>query len=143
MEDIMSSQLPTQVKPMFNAVMHRLGIQKNIRITNNCHKSAYVIVAPALIKTISTIGIEKIGNIEFEISGDYKSEEMQLYPGDTKPFKLDTTDVYISILIEVEDRVWKEWRYNRRVDTTLNDYNIPADAPDKCSDRSFLDYTRK
>jgi len=143
MEDMMSSQPPTQVKTIFNAVMHRLGIQKNIRITNNSHKSAYVIVAPTLIKTIRTIGIEKIGNIEFELSGDYKSEEMQLYPGETKPFKLDTTDVYISILIEVEDSVWKEWRYNRRVDTTLKDYNIPVDAPDKCTDRSFLNYTRK
>ncbi len=139
----MQSQSQTVGKPTVDAILHRVGIRKNIRIKNECNRKAYVVISPSRIVSVRTIGVEQIGNIEFETYGEYKSQEMILYPGDYKPFILDTTQVYISVLIEVNDREWKEWRYNRLVNSTFNDYIITRDAPERCTDRSFLDYARK
>jgi len=141
--DPMQSQSHTRPKPTIDAFLHRVGVRKNIRVKNESNRKAYVVISPSRIRSIRSIGVEQIGNVEFETFGDYKSQEMILFPGDYKSFILDTSDVYISVLIEVNDREWKEWRYNRLVNSTFNDYIITHDAPDKCTDRSFLDFTRK
>jgi hypothetical protein len=139
MENLLESRLPTAA-PGF---LHKIGFRRNIRITNSCDKKAYVIVTPTPIRSISTIGVEKLGNIEYEQHGEYKSEEMPILPEQTKFFELETTKIYISILIEVEDQVWKHWRKNRLINSSTTDYNITVHAVDECTDTSFLDYSRK
>jgi len=133
------SRLPTAAP----GILHRFGFRRNIRISNSCDKKAYVIVAPTPIRSISTIGVEKLGNIEYEQHGEFKSEEMLILPTQTKFFELETTKIYISILIEVEDQTWKHWRKNRLINSSTTDYNITVHATDECIDSSLLDYSRK
>ena len=139
MEDLLESRLPTAV-PGF---LHKFGFRRNIRITNSCEQKAYVIITPTPIRSISTIGVEKLGNIEYEQHGEYKSEEMLILPTETKFFELETSKIYISILIEVENQTWKQWRKNRLIDSSTTDYNITKYAIDECIDTSFLDYSHK
>lgn len=139
LKDMLESRLPTADK----GLLHKIGIRRNIRISNSCEKKAYVIVAPTPIISISTIGVDKIGNIEYETHGDYKSEEMLILPGQEKHFELETSKIYISVLIEVEDTKWRQWRKNRLIDSKSTDYNITKCAPEECIDTSFLDYSRK
>ena len=67
-----------------------------------------------------------------------------LLPGkQDKYFELETNKIYISVLIEVEENNWKQWRKNRLIDSKNTDYNITKDSSDECIDTSFLDYTHK
>jgi hypothetical protein len=133
------SRMPTED----TGLLHRFGFRRNIRITNSCDRKAYVIVAPTPIRTVSTIGVEKLGNIEYEQHGEYKSEEMLILPGHTKYFELETAKIYVSVLIEVTDCNWKQWRKNRLINSSTEDYNITKYAINECFEESFLDYSRK
>jgi hypothetical protein len=124
-------------------LLHKIGIRRNIRINNSCNKKAYVIITPTPITSITTIGVEKLGNIQYEQHGEYKSEEMMILPGVEKFFELETSKIYISVLIEVEDCKWRQWRKNRLIDSKNIDYNISKDAIEECIDTSFLDYSHK
>ena len=138
-QNMYQSRLPTAD----NGILHKIGFRRNIRIHNSCKKNAYVVITPTPIKSISTIGVEKIGNIHYEQYGDYKSEEMKILPGQEKFFELETSKIYISVLIEVTECNWKQWRKNRLIDSKRIDYNITTDAIDECIDTNFLDYSRK
>jgi len=138
----MSSRTPSTLSSLAsedNGLLHKFGFRKNIRISNSCDKKAYVIIAPTPIRTISKIGVEKLGTIEYEQHGEYKSEEILILPGKTKYFELETSKIYISILIEVEEHNWKQWRKNRLINSNKTDYNISLDAIEECLDPSFLD----
>ena len=140
MKNIMESRIPSADE----GLLHRIGFRRNIRISNSSDKKAYVIITPTPIRSISTIGVEKLGNIQYEQHGEYKSEEMMIMPGKKdKYFELETNKIYISVLIEVEENNWKQWRKNRLIDSKTTDYNITKDSSDECIDTSFLDYTRK
>ena len=124
-------------------LLHKIGIRRNIRINNSCDKKAYVIITPTPITSITSIGVEKLGNIQYERQGEYKSEEMMILPGKEKFFELETSKIYISVLIEVEDCKWRQWRKNRLIDAKKVDYNISKDAIEESIDTSFLDYSHK
>jgi hypothetical protein len=126
-----------------NGLLHRFGFRKNIRISNFSNKKAYVIITPTPIISISTIGVEKLGNIQYEQHGDYQSQELMILPSSVKYFDLQTSKVYISILIEVENCNWLQWRKNRLINSNTTDYNITKYAEEECINTSFLDYSRK
>ena len=139
MDNIINPQIPnkfltSQPATANKGISHRFGFQKNIRIHNLCNRNAYVILAPTQIIRIKSLGIGK-GNIEFEKQEDPKIQEMLICVGDSSTFRLYTTEVYISVFIEVETDVWQQWRYNRFVDSKTNDYNIIKEAPEKCIDK--------
>jgi len=56
---------------------------------------------------------------------------------------LETSKIYISVLIEVEDCKLRQWRKNRLIDAKRSDYNISQGAGGECIDTSFMDYSRK
>jgi hypothetical protein len=122
-------------------LLHKIGIRCNIRINNSCDKNAYVIITPTPITSVASIGVEKLGNIQYEQHGEYKSEEMMILPGKEKFFELETSKIYISVLIEVEDCKWRQWRKNRLINSKKIDYNISKDAISECIDTSFLDFS--
>ena len=138
-QNMKASRQPTKD----TGLLHKIGIRRNIRINNSCDKKAYVIITPTPITSITTIGVEKLGNIQYEQHGEYKSEEMMILPGVEKFFELETSKIYISVLIEVEDCKWRQWRKNRLIDSKNIDYNISKDAIEECIDTSFLDYSHK
>ena len=138
-EDMMVSRVATKD----NSILHKIGFRRNIRIKNSSNKKSYVILTPTPITSITTIGVEKLGNIQYEQHGEYKSEEMMILPGLEKYFELETNKIYISVLIEIEDSQWRQWRKNRLIDSKSTDYNITEYAPQECIDTSFLDYSRK
>ena len=68
---------------------------------------------------------------------------MKILPNQEKYFELETSKIYVSVLIEVEEHTWKQWRKNRWIDAKKIDYNITPSAPEECIDTNFLDYSRK
>ena len=121
-----------------NRFARRIGFTKKINITNGCNKKAYVIVTPSKIKTISKLGIDGIGSIEFENKGEDKSQEMLILPNHTKVFELDTKNIYLTILIEIEENTWKQLRKNRKINCGTNDYKITPNAIHECVEVDFL-----
>ena len=138
-EELLKSRQP----PDNHVIARRVGLTREINITNSCDKNAYVIVSSTPIKSITSLGLDGIGNVEFETQGEYKSQELLILPGYKKLFDLHTKEVYLSILIEVENSVWKQWRKNRLINAGRCDYQITPIAVSECVDRNFLDYSRK
>lgn len=141
--NFIQNMLQSRVPTADNGILHKMGFSRNIRIKNSCSKDAYVVITPTPIQSISTIGVGKIGNIQYEHYGEYKSEEMKILPNQEKYFELETSKIYVSVLIEVEEYKWKQWRKNRLIDAKKIDYNITPSAPEECIDTNFLDYSRK
>lgn len=129
-ESLTKSRVPTADR----GILHKIGIRRNIRIRNSSERNAYVIVTPTPIKSINSIGVERVGNIQYEQHGEYKSEEMKIIPGKEKFFELETSKIYITVFIEVSDGQWKQWRKNRLINAKTTDYNITTDAVDECID---------
>ena len=121
----------------------KFGFKRNINITNSCRKKAYIIIASTPIRSISTIGVDGIGNIQFEQQGDYRSQEMLILPGQKKFFELHTKKIYVSILIETEKSTWRQWRKNRLIDSSESDYRITPNAHMECLETNFIDYSTK
>tara|TARA_Y100001970_G_scaffold282486_1_gene395413 strand:+ start:501 stop:911 length:411 start_codon:yes stop_codon:yes gene_type:complete len=120
------------------SILHRIGVIRHIHISNDSDNKAYVIVAPTPIKSISGIGVNKIGTVEFEKSGDYKSEEMVILPGKIKEFELETVRIYVSVWIEIETNVWRQSRKNRLINSSRNDYVITQDMVDECINTTHI-----
>ena len=116
----------------------KIGLTKDIFITNLCNKKAYVIITHTPIKSMSNISIDSVGSIEFTEKGEYKSEEMLIIPGKHKHFELHTKKIYITVFIEVEKDNWKQWRKNRLINSSTTDYQITPDAINECTEINFL-----
>ena len=118
-----------------NRFARRIGFTKKINITNGCNKKAYVIVTPSKIKTISKLGIDsKVLNLKIKV----KIQEMLILPNHTKVFELDTKNIYLTILIEIEENTWKQLRKNRKINCGTNDYKITPNAIHECVEVDFL-----
>ena len=125
------------------SIKRRIGFTKKINIINASNKKAYVIITSTPIKSISTIGVDGIGSVQFQQHGEYKCQELLILPKHTKLFELDTKSIYITVLIEVEKDHWKQFRKNRLVNARKNDYRISEYPVDECVDIDFLDYSKK
>ena len=75
----------------------RLGFNPHVTITNISGKKAWVILAPAPIVSVESIGIDKIGNISFSTKGDYQCQQILLTNNKTDDYELDTSQLYYSV----------------------------------------------
>ena len=132
------ARLQSKVSAKNTKFAKKIGLTKDIYISNVCDKKAYVIITPTPIKSISNINIDGVGSIEFTEKGEYKSEEMLIIPGKHKHFELHTRNIYITVFIEVEKDNWKQWRKNRLINSRTTDYQITADAVSECTEINFL-----
>ena len=98
--------------------------KKEIQITNNSGRTCHLTISPTKIKTIQSLDINKIGNVQFEHDGTVREQEMIILDKAIKTICLDTKNVYITIMIEIQPGVWRYCKKNRRVNSSRYDYNI-------------------
>ena len=70
-----------------------LGISPHVTITNTTEKRAWVILSPAPIVSISSIGVDKIGSISFSMTGEYKCQQFLIPPHTSTEYALDTSQI--------------------------------------------------
>lgn len=96
-------------------------IQTRLLVENKSGKIAKVVITPCPIKTISLIGLEKIGQFSFTLSGDYLPQEMMINDKKTHTFELDNSPIYYTTFFYGN----KEWRLARKnVKHDSNKYNL-------------------
>ena len=137
-EEEKDENLQSMVCAKETGIVKKMGFTRNINIINSSDKKAYVIIASTPITSVSNLTVDRIGSVQFEKRGDYKTQEMLILSGKTKFFELHTKKIYVTILIEVEENHWKLWRKDRLINSGENDYQITPDAADECIDLHFF-----
>jgi hypothetical protein len=105
-------------------------MDKYIIINNISGKNAYVILTPAPIKTVNSLGlgagvasIDASFNAEFENKGDYKIQKLSIANDTTSRYELDNNEFYCTLFLNIEDH-WKKIWDNRRFNGRKYDINI-------------------
>ena len=101
--------------------LKRLRIKKTLLVENKSGKIAKVVITPCPIKTISLIGLEKLGQFSFTLSGDYLPQEMMINDKKTHTFDLDNSQIYYTTFF-YGDKEWRLARKNIKHDSTK--YNL-------------------
>lgn len=113
-----------------------LGITPHVTIHNTTNKRAWVILSPAPIVSISSIGVDKIGSITFSTSGEYKCQEILISPHQYRDYELDTSQIYYSVYFEFD--VWKTPFKNRKLNTRKYNINLLERHVENSVDPSLL-----
>jgi hypothetical protein len=104
----------------------RLGLNKVVTITNISGKNAYVILAPAPIKTVDSggLGVKDVSfNVAFSDKGDYKSQQLSILNNTRSEYDLDNSQFYYTLFLHIDDK-WKQVWENRRINGRKYDINI-------------------
>lgn len=101
----------------------RLGLDPVVTVHNISGVKAWVILAPAPIVGVSSVGIEKLGQISFSSAGDYKCQQASVADNSRIEFDLDNSQIYYSVFFQVGDK-WKTPFKNRRINTRKYNINL-------------------
>jgi len=101
----------------------RWGITPMVNVNNVSGYKAWVMVSPTPMTRIDSIGIEKAGNIDFSMIGDYKCQQAPVLHGDIFTFTLDTTNIYYTVFFE-SGSSWKMSHDNMKVNTSNTDIHL-------------------
>lgn len=101
----------------------RLGLDPVVTVHNISGVKAWVILAPAPILGVSSVGVEKLGQISFSTTGDYKCQQASLSDNSRIEFELDNSQIYYSVFFQVGDK-WKTPFKNRRINTRKYNINL-------------------
>jgi hypothetical protein len=99
-----------------------LGISPHVTITNASTKKAWVILSPAPIVSISSIGVDKL-SISFSTTGEYKCQQFLIPSNKSTEYDLDTSQIYYSVFFEFGE-VWKTPFKNRKLNTRKYNINL-------------------
>jgi hypothetical protein len=107
-------------------IQRRIGLNKIVTINNISGKTAYVILTPAPIKTIETIGIgvkEVSFNLHFSDEGEYKSQQIPILNNQRSEYDLDNSQFYCTVFLHIDEKWKKAWE-NRKFNGRKFDINI-------------------
>ena len=104
-------------------VGRRLGINPFVTITNISGKRAWVVLSPAPIVSIGSVGIDNVANISFSTTGDYKCQQFLLPNHKTGDYELDTSQIYYTVFFDC-DGIWKTPFKNRKINTRKYNINL-------------------
>ena len=117
-------------------IQRMLGIAPHVTITNTTEKRAWVILSPAPIVSISSIGLDKLGSISFSTTGDYKCQQFLIPPHQSTDYALDTSQIYYSVFFEFD--IWKTPFKNRKLNTRKYNINLLERHVENSVDPSLL-----
>ena len=120
--EMLAAQGALSLEPAQFTFERRLGIRPFVTINNISGKRAWVILAPAPIVSIGSIGIDKIGNITFSTQGDYQCQQILLVNNKSEDYELDTSQIYYSVFFDCGK--WKTPFKNRRINTRKYNINL-------------------
>lgn len=120
---ILPSEAPTgtMMKQAF-PFCRRWGISPMVNVNNVSGHKAWVMISPTPMTRISSIGIEKAGNVDFSMVGDYKCQQAPVLHGDVCTFTLDTTNIYYTVFFESGS--WKMSHDNMKLNTSQTDIHL-------------------
>jgi hypothetical protein len=133
----LSNLFPTSKEVSEFTVGRRLGIYRKINVNNISGKKAWIIISPVPLKTISSIGTEKLGNISFCSEGEYKCQQSVIADNRSMEFKLDNNQIYYSVFFDFDGK-WKTPFINRRINAKIYDINLLERHIDDSIDYNFL-----
>lgn len=105
------------------SILKQLGLKKNVIVNNISGKKAWIILSPAPVKSISSVGIEKLGNISFSTEGDYKCQESAISDHSSRDFELDNSQIYYTVFFDCDGK-WKTPYKNRKINTKKYNINL-------------------
>ena len=116
-------QQATNWEPADFSVSRRLGLYPVVTINNISGKKAWVILSPAPITSISSVGVEKVGQVGLSSVGDYKCQQSAILDNSSREFELDNSQIYYSAFFECDGK-WKTPFKNRRINTRKYNINL-------------------
>ena len=119
MEDMKNSR---QDPPTAN-LARMLGINPKVTINNISGETAWVIILPAPIFTVSSVGLDKVGQLSFSCNGEYKSQQSPLLDKSSREFELDTNTIYYTVFFKCNNK-WKLHVQNRKLTARKYDINL-------------------
>ena len=106
------------------SLLRRVGINPSVLITNMSGRKAWVILSPAPILSISSVGVEKIGQISFSSSGEYKCQQSAISDKSCREFELDNSEIYYTVFFDCGKGKWKTPFKNRKINTRKYNINL-------------------
>ena len=130
-------QQATNWEPAEFSVSRRLGLYPVVTINNISGKKAWVILSPAPITSISSVGVEKVGQVGLSSVGDYKCQQSAILDNSSREFELDNSQIYYSAFFECDGK-WKTPFKNRRINTRKYNINLLERHVDEAVDSNFI-----
>jgi hypothetical protein len=128
MEDMKNSR---QDPPTAN-LARMLGINPKVTINNISGETAWVIILPTPIFTVSSVGIDKVGQLNFSCNGEYKPQQSPLLDKSSRKFELDTNTIYYTVFFKCNNK-WKLHVQNRKLTARKYDINLlPQHVLESC-----------
>jgi len=119
----------TQRAALFD-IRRALIIEKFVIINNISGKNAYVILTPAPIKTVNSVGlgagvagVDASINTGFENKGEYKIQKISIANDTSSRYELDNNDFYCTLFLNIDEH-WKKIWDNRLFNGRKYDINI-------------------
>jgi len=100
-----------------------LGLKKNIIVNNISGKKAWIILAPGPITGLSSISLDKVGQLSFTSTGDYKYQQSPLLHNTLRKFDLDNVYIYYTVFFECDGK-WKMHFKDRKINAKKHDINL-------------------
>lgn len=118
-------------------ISRKLGLNKYVNVNNISGKNAWIIISPAPIKSISSLGIEQVGNISFQNDGEYKCQESAVMNNSSEEFDLDNSKIYYTAFFNCNNK-WKLSYKNRKINTRKMDINLLEKHVENSIDYDFV-----
>jgi hypothetical protein len=106
------------------SVARQLGFKRKIIVTNISGKKAWLILSPAPISGVSSLGITKLGQIDFtSVGGQIKCQQSPLLDSSSRKFDLDNNQIYYTVFFECDGK-WKIHFKDRKINAKHHDINL-------------------
>ena len=107
-----------------HSLARQLGFKRKIVVNNISGKKAWVILSPAPISGVSSIAINKVGQIDFSTSGgEYKCQQSPLSDNSSRKFDLDNNQIYYTVFFDCDGK-WKVHFKDRKINAKRHDINL-------------------
>jgi hypothetical protein len=103
--------------------IRRVGISKVVTISNISGRNAWVVLSPSEIVGISSICIDKVGQIELKTSGELKAQQISIPNESRGEYDLNNGLSYVSLFLNI-DGIWKKVWVDRLFNTRKYNINI-------------------
>jgi len=117
--------------PKDNGIARQLGLKQKIVVNNISGKKAWLVLSPAPISSVSSIGLTNVGQIDFTSKGgEIKFQQSPLLDNSCRKFDLDNNQIYYTVFFECDDpdkencKKWKLHFKDRKINAKYHDINL-------------------
>ena len=119
------------------SILKCLGFNPNVTVNNISGKKSWIFLSPAPIVSVSSVGLDKVGQVSFASSGDYKCQQSSLSNNSSRDFELDNSQIYYTVFFDCDGK-WKTPFKNRKINTKKYNINLLERHVNDAVDADFL-----